>query len=174
MQDSVIMKKHALVLAALVALTAGTALAHGFKAGPVDIEHPWARATAPSAPNGSAYMVLSTHGPDSDRLLSASTPVADKAELHTHLMDNGVMKMRQVDAIEVSPGSPTALQPGGLHVMLFGLKQPLAPGKAFPLTLTFEKAGPVTVQVDVQSAGSAAPSHGGAAGPQAGGTQHKH
>lgn len=174
LQDSVIMKKHALALAALITLTAGTALAHGFKAGPVDIEHPWARATAPSAPNGSAYMVLSTHGPDSDRLLSASTPVADKAELHTHLMDNGVMKMRQVDAIEVSPGSPTALQPGGLHVMLFGLKQPLAPGKAFPLTLTFEKAGPVTVQVDVQSAGSAAPSHGGAGGPQAGGTQHKH
>ncbi|TWA77756.1 copper(I)-binding protein [Azospirillum brasilense] len=174
LQDFVIMKKHALLLAALVALTAGPVLAHGFKAGPVDIEHPWARATAPSAPNGSAYMVLSTHGPDSDRLLSASTPVADKAELHTHLMDNGVMKMRQVDAIEVSPGSPTALQPGGLHVMLFGLKQPLAPGKAFPLTLTFEKAGPVTVQVDVQSAGSAAPSHGGAGGPQAGGTQHKH
>ncbi|MDQ2105509.1 copper chaperone PCu(A)C [Azospirillum isscasi] len=168
------MKKHALALAVLTALTAGTALAHDYKAGSVAVDHPWARATAPSARNGSAYMVLSTSGQDGDRLLSASTPAADKAELHTHLMDNGVMKMRQVDAIEVAPGSATALQPGGLHVMLFGLKQPLAQGKAFPLTLTFEKAGPVTVQVDVQGAGSAAPSHGGAGGPQAGGMQHKH
>ena len=168
------MKKHALALAALIAVTAGTALAQGFKAGPVDIEHPWARATASSARNGAAYMVLSTHGPDGDRLLSASSPAADKAELHTHQMDNGVMKMRQVDAIEVAPGSPTALQPGGLHVMLFGLKQPLAQGKTFPLTLTFEKAGSVTVEVNVESAGAVTPPHGGAGGPQAGGTQHKH
>ncbi|MBP2232607.1 copper(I)-binding protein [Azospirillum agricola] len=79
---------------------------------------------------------------------------------------NGVMKMRPVDVIEVTPGSPTALQPGGLHIMLLGLKQPLVKGKAFPLTLTFEKAGPVTVQVDVQGAGAAAPSHEGMAEPQ--------
>ena len=144
-------------LAALMMFAAGTALAHGYKAGSIEIEHPWARATAPSAQNGAAYLVLNGTGKESDRLLSAATPVAEKAELHTHLMDNGVMKMRPVDAIEVTPGSPTALQPGGLHIMLLGLKQPLVKGKAFPLTLTFEKAGPVTVQVDVQGAGAAAP-----------------
>lgn len=154
-----------LTLAALMMVAAGGALAHGFKAGAIEIDHPWARATAPSAQNGAAYLVLNGTGQESDRLLSAATPAADKAELHTHLMDNGVMKMRPVDAIEVTPGSPTALQPGGLHIMLFGLKQPLVKGKTFPLTLTFEKAGSVTVQVDVEGAGAAAPSHGGMAEP---------
>jgi len=155
-----------LTLAALMMVAAGGALAHGFKAGAIEIDHPWARATAPSAQNGAAYLVLNGTGRESDRLLSAATPIAEKAELHTHLMDNGVMKMRPVDAIEVTPGSPTALQPGGLHIMLFGLKQPLAKGKAFPLTLTFEKAGSVTVQVDVEGAGAGAPSHTGMAEPQ--------
>lgn len=154
-----------LALATLMMVAAGTALAHGYKAGAIEIEHPWARATAPSAPNGAAYLVLNGTGGGSDRLVSAATPVADKAELHTHLMDNGVMKMRPVDAIEVTPGSPTALQPGGLHIMLLGLKQPLVKGKAFPLTLTFEKAGPVTVQVDVEGAGAGTPSHGGMTEP---------
>ncbi len=148
----------------LVLLGASAASAHGFKAGAVEIDHPWSRATAPSAANGAAYFVLSTNGKEEDRLLSASTPVAEKAELHTHLMDNGVMKMRPVNAIEVAPGSPTALAPGGLHVMLLGLKQPLVKGKSFPLTLVFEKAGPTVVQVDVQGAGETAPSHGGGAG----------
>lgn len=155
-----------LTLAALMMVAAGGALAHGFKAGAIEIDHPWARATAPSAQNGAAYLVLNGTGRESDRLVSAATPIAEKAELHTHLMDNGVMKMRPVDAIEVTPGSPTALQPGGLHIMLFGLKQPLAKGKAFPLTLTFEKAGSVTVQVDVEGAGAGAPSHTGMAEPQ--------
>lgn len=155
------MVKRALSVAVLLIATAGTALAHGYKVGPIEIEHPWARATAKGAQTGAAYMVLSSEGKDSDRLVSASTPVADKAELHTHMMDNGVMKMRPVDAIEVTPGSPTPLQPGGLHIMLVGLKNPLVKGKAFPMTLTFEKAGPVVVQVDVQGAGSMAPSHEG-------------
>ncbi|PWC53831.1 hypothetical protein TSO221_09915 [Azospirillum sp. TSO22-1] len=151
-----------MTLAAVLAVAAGTALAHGYKAGAVEIEHPWARATAGTAQNGAAYMVLTGHGKDADRLVSVSTPVADKAELHLHMMDNGVMKMRPVDAIEVMPGSPTTLAPGGLHIMLLGLKQPLVKGKAFPLTLTFEKGGPVTVEVDVQGAGAAAPAHEGA------------
>lgn len=149
------------VAAALLMMGAGVASAHGFKVGTVEIDHPWSRATAPSAANGAAYFVLNNTGKEDDRLLSASTPVAEKAELHTHLMDNGVMKMRPVNAIEVTPGSPTALAPGGLHVMLLGLKQPLAKGKSFPLTLVFEKAGSVVVQVDVQGAGETAPSHGG-------------
>ncbi|MBP2230590.1 copper chaperone PCu(A)C [Azospirillum agricola] len=154
------------VTAALFLFGTGGALAHDYKAGPIAIDHPWARATAPSAPNGAAYFVLNSVGPDGDRLLSASTPVAEKAELHTHLMDNGVMKMRPVNAIEVTPGSPAALAPGGLHVMLLGLKQPLVKGRSFPLTLVFEKAGAATVQVDVQGAGEAAPAH---RAPDAGG-----
>lgn len=155
------MKRFLVAATALVLFGTTAAFAHGYKAGLIEIDHPWARATASSAPTGAAYFVLNNTGKEDDRLLSASTPVAEKAELHTHLMDNGVMKMRPVNAIEVSPGSPTTLAPGGLHVMLTGLKQPLVKGKAFPLTLVFEKAGPTTVQVDVQGAGETAPTHQG-------------
>ncbi len=159
--ERVIMKRLLVAATALVLFGTATAFAHGYKAGPIDIDHPWARATAPSAPTGAAYFALHNTGKEDDRLVSASTPVAEKAELHTHLMDNGVMKMRPVNAVEVATGSQTVLAPGGLHVMLIGLKQPLVKGKAFPLTLVFEKAGPTTVQVDVQGAGETAPAHQG-------------
>lgn len=153
------MKRLLSLLAGLALLTAGAAFAHGFKVGAIEIDHPWARATAPGAANGAVYFTLTGVGADGDRLVSAASPVADKVELHMHIHDNGVMKMRPVNAIEVTPGSPTTLQPGGLHVMLLGLKQPLAKGKSFPLTLTFEKAGPTVVQVDVQGPGDMDPSH---------------
>jgi len=155
-----------LTLAVLMTFATGAALAQGGKTGSIEVEHPWARATAPSARNGAAYLTLTEHGGGVDRLVSVSTPVAGKAELHTTLMDNGVMKMRPLDTIEVTPGASTKLQPGGMHIMLLGLTQPLVNGKAFPLTLTFEKAGSVTVQVDVQGA-AAASGHGMGEAPKA-------
>lgn len=155
------MKRLIIAAAATALLSAGTATAHGFTVGTVEIGHPWSRATAPGAPNGATYLTLTNVGAEADRLLSASSPAAAKVELHTHMMDNGIMRMRPVDAVEVTPGSPTTLAPGGLHLMLLGLKEPLAKGKAFPLTLVFEKGGPVTVQVDVQGVGDTAPSHSG-------------
>ena len=154
----------ALTLAALP-FVGGTAFAHDYKQGGVHVDHPWSRATAPQARNGAAYFVLNATGADSDRLLSATSPVAEKIELHTHLMEDGVMKMRPVTAIEVTPGSPTMLQPGGLHVMLLGLKTPLVKGEKFPLTLRFEKAGELKVDVNVEDAG---------AGGGAPGNMHKH
>lgn len=150
-----------LMIAAIAAgvLAAAPALAHDYKLGNLEIAHPWSRATAPAAANGAAYMVLTANGKDTDRLVSAASPAAEKVELHTHLMEDGVMKMRPVAGIEVTPGSPTALQPGGLHIMLLGLKHPLTKGKSFPLTLTFEKAGSVTVEVAVDAAGASAGGH---------------
>lgn len=143
------------------ALLAGLALAlacalpahaHEFSLGNLHIEHPWARATAPGAANGAAYFTIELHGSGSgDRLLSAASPAAARVELHTHLQEGGVMKMRPVEAIDVQAGASTKLAPGGLHVMLFELKQPLAVGAKFPLTLTFEHAGSVTVEVEVQA-----------------------
>ena len=98
-----------------------------------------------------------------DRLLSASTPAAEKVERHTHIHDGDVMRMRmrQINAIDISPESNTRLEPSGLHLMLIGLKQPLVKGKALPMTLVFEQAGPVTVQIDVQGLKDRAPSHSG-------------
>ncbi|MDY0071646.1 MAG: copper chaperone PCu(A)C [Thauera sp.] len=154
--------KRLLKFAATMALCgAGVAFAHGYKAGSIEIEHPWSRATVAAVPTGVVYFVLRNPSQQEDRLVSVSTPVADKAELHTHIREGNVMKMRHVDAIEIAPASTTALEPGGLHVMLLGLKQPLVKGKAFPLTLVFGEAGPVTVQVDVQGASDKAPSHTG-------------
>lgn len=124
--------------------------------GAIQIETPWARESPPAAANGAAYMTLVNTGREVDRLLSASGEVAETVELHTHLMENNVMKMRKVEAIEVAPGEPTALRPGGLHIMLIGLKQPLAAGQTFPLTLRFEKAGAASVQVTVRGKDAAA------------------
>jgi copper(I)-binding protein len=153
--------KTAIILGMVLGIAgiAGATSAHEFKAGGITIEHPWARSTAASIPNGAVYLVLSNEGQQTDRLISASSPIAQKAEVHTHVADEGVMRMRPISAVEVMPGSPTALAPGGLHIMLLGLKEPLVRGKAFPLTLTFEKAGPVNMEVEVQGPGAMAPSH---------------
>jgi copper(I)-binding protein len=149
------------LLAAGVALSGAlalvsTAFAEDFTQGPITIMNPWARATAAAGATGGAFFELTTTGA-ADRLTGASTPVADQAQLHKTINDNGVMKMRPVDAIDIAPGTVTKLAPGGIHLMLIGLKQPLVKGSAFPLTLTFEKAGSVTVQVTVQAAGAGAP-----------------
>ncbi len=131
----------------------------GAQAGAIAIDHAWARATAPSARNGAAYFVLTNRGAEADRLVAASSPVAEKAELHTHQAENGVMRMRPVDSIAVAPGGTATLAPGGLHVMLLGLREPLVKGGTFPLTLVFEKAGTTTVPVSVQGAGENMPGH---------------
>ena len=114
------------------------------------VEEAWARESPPGVRNGAAYMTLVNQTGDTDRLVSASAPVSETVELHTHLMEEGVMKMRQVQAIEVAPGTPTVLQPGGLHVMFIGLEAPLVAGATFPLTLNFETAGEITVEVPVR------------------------
>lgn len=113
------------------------------------VEAPWARESPPGVKNGAAYLTLVNQGEETDQLIAASAPVADAVELHTHLTEGGVMKMRQVEAIEVAPGTPTVLEPGGLHLMFIGLAAPLTAGDRFPLTLSFEKAGDLTVEVPV-------------------------
>ncbi|MEI6560148.1 MAG: copper chaperone PCu(A)C [Rhodospirillaceae bacterium] len=154
------MNRLRITLLTLAALTlALPALAHGFKAGPIEIEHPWARATAEGAANGAAFLVLTNGGKTADRLVGTSSPAAAKVQLHAHIDDNGVMRMREVNAIDLAPDATVKLAPGGLHVMLLGLTEPLKKGKAFPLTLTFEKAGAVTVEVSVQGAGDLKPGH---------------
>lgn len=150
--------------AALVAalVTAATlALAHHYTLGAIRIEHPWARATAATAKTGAAYFVLSNDGEETDRLVSLSTPAAERAEIHVHETVDGIASMKKLDAVEIVPGSPTVFAPGGLHVMLFGLKAPLAEYATFPLTLAFETAGSITVEVQIEEAGALEPAHEG-------------
>lgn len=130
----------------------------------VDVENTWARATAAGQKVGGAYLTLKG-GSRPDRLIGASAAVAERVELHSMSMDGDVMRMRQVDAIEVPAGQQVELKPGGLHLMLMGLKQALPAGNRFPLKLRFERAGEVTVEMKVQAAGEAA---GGSA------THHHH
>ena len=142
---------------ALILGFAAPVLAADYQLGDLTIEQPWARASIGQAKTGAAYFTLNNGGEAVDRLLAVATPAAKHAALHTHLMEAGVMKMRPVDAIEVAPGAPTVLRPGGLHVMLMGLEAPLAEGETFPLTLTFERAGAVEVEVRIQGIGAMEP-----------------
>lgn len=150
-------RRHLLAAALLITAAAHTA-AHEFKAGAITIGHPWARPTAAGQPVGGGFMKFSNAGA-ADRLVAASTAVSASVELHTMRMEGDVMRMRQVDAIELPAGGTVELKPGGLHLMLMGLKQPLKAGDTFPLTLRFEKAGEVVVTVNVEVPKAAAPAH---------------
>lgn len=144
----------------------------------VRAEQPWARATAPRQTVGGVYVTLTS--PVDDRLLGASSPVAGQAEVHEMTMDGNVMKMRELaDGLKLPAGQAVALAPGGLHVMLVDLKQPLAAGQVIPVQLRFEHAPPLDLQVRVAPVGAQGP--GGMAGPgvapmgaQGSGMEHAH
>jgi periplasmic copper chaperone A len=141
----------------LIALAASLAIASAALAQPTQLEvnNAWAGATPGKAENGAAYLTIQSS--TADRLVSVSSPVAKKAELHSMSMQGAVMKMRPIDGLDVPAGQPVALKPGGEHIMLMGLNQQLHEGQSFPLTLDFEKAGPRTVTVTVEKAGAKGP-----------------
>ncbi len=117
-------------------------------------ERPWARATPAGARTGVVYVTLINNGSSSDSLLSAATPVADQVQFHTASEENGVSRMREMRTVDVTPGARVTFSPGGLHIMMVGLKQPLKEGQTFPLTLTFEKAGKIDVTVPIEKVGA--------------------
>ncbi|WP_022704366.1 copper chaperone PCu(A)C [Pseudorhodobacter ferrugineus] len=120
------------------------------------ITDPYLRVSGAMATSGAAFMVIENHGAD-DRLIGAKSDIAERVELHTHLQDaNGVMKMVHVEeGFAVAAGENHALQRGGEHVMFLGLKSVPAEGEKISLTLTFEKAGDVTVEVPLDNARAA-------------------
>ncbi len=142
------------ILAMTAALLA-TSLAPGWAAAQAVVAAPWARATAPMAKAGGAFMTISS--PVADQVLSAATPAAEMAELHQTVEQAGVMKMLPVPALDLLPGQAVTLKPGSYHIMLMGLKAPLKQGDSFPITLTFAHSQPVTVQVQVEAPGAAGP-----------------
>lgn len=144
--------KRILAIAGVAALAAaGGASAHDYQLKMLHIDHPFARATPPGARSGGVFLSVENKGDSADRLLRVSTPVAGTAELHQMVMDAGVMRMRAIAGLDVKPGARVVLQPGGYHVMLTDLKRPLHAGDSFPLTLGFEKAGSIEVNVMVES-----------------------
>lgn len=139
--------KTTLLAAAAAVAFALPALADGM----IMVQDPYARVSTMMSNSGAAFMTLMNHGAEDDRLIAARSDVAEKVELHTHIEDaNGVMKMVEVkEGFPVPAGGMHALARGGDHVMFLGLKQPLKQGDMVTLTLTFEKAGDVTVEVPV-------------------------
>jgi len=148
----------ALGVAALVVLAGKAAAAEEFKAGEISVEQPWFRATPGGAKVGAGYLTITNRSAAPDRLLSATTDVAGRTEIHEMSMANGMMRMRPLpDGVEVPANGSIALEPGSFHLMLLDLKQPLKQGDRFSGTLTFEKAGPLDVTFDVRGIGAKAP-----------------
>jgi periplasmic copper chaperone A len=140
-----------LQLAATCLLIAAASFAFAQDA-PIHIEQPWSRATPGGASTGAVYLTIDNKSHDADRLLGASSDVADKSQIHEMKVVNGIMEMREVTGgLLVPAGGSAVLKPGSYHVMLIGLKKPLKEGETIPLTLDFEKAGKVTVTVPVRA-----------------------
>lgn len=154
-----------LALSAAIGLMATAALAHGYRAGTLSIQHPWSRETAVGQAVGGGFLSISNSGNREDRLLSGTSPVAAEVQLHTMTVDGGVMRMRQVtDGIAIPAKGSVDLKPGGYHIMFMGLKRQLRQGERVPVTLRFQRAGSVTVQFAVQPVGSTGPMEAGHAG----------
>jgi len=153
--------KNLRTLAASIAIAAITtvssaAIAHEYKAGSLEIDHPWARPTIGSSKNAAAYMTLSNSGDSADTLLAVKSDAADHVTLHESRMDGEIMRMVPVKGgIEVPPHGTVELKPLGLHVMLMGLGKPLKEGEKFPMTLVFAKQGDVKVEVKIEKSPAA-------------------
>jgi periplasmic copper chaperone A len=150
-------------LAALLALV--PARADDLKAGDLVISQAWARATPKGAKIGGGYLTIENTGSAPDRLIGGSADVAGSVQVHEMSMDNGVMKMRPMDkGLTIDPGKTVKLAPGGYHLMIMDLKSQLKQGDKVPVTLEFEKAGKVTVSLDVMGVGAQGPAGGAASG----------
>ncbi|MBV4486469.1 copper chaperone PCu(A)C [Pseudomonas sp. SWRI153] len=145
------MFKKLIVLAALL-LPACFVHAHEYKVGALEIAHPWSQELPPNAPTVAAYFIIHNNGKTADRLLSVDSPIAPEAQLHEHVMQGDLMKMQQVQSVDIAPGGTVTFAPMAWHVMLLNPtdRSLLSDGKRFPLTMHFEKAGDVTVEVAVQ------------------------
>jgi copper(I)-binding protein len=155
-------RRAAACIALLAFFLAVPAHAEEVKAGDLVITQAWSRATPGGAKIGGAFLTIENKGSVADRLIGGSGDVSPRVEVHEMAMNNGVMTMRPLDkGLVIEPGKTVKLAPGGYHLMMFDLKEPLKQGDKVPVTLEFEKAGKVNLSLDVQGIGSQGP--GGAA-----------
>jgi periplasmic copper chaperone A len=146
--------KH-LILASLVVFAALPALAcEAVRVGDIEVEHAWSRATIGADRPGVVYLSIRNIGSTNDALIGVATPIAGMPMLHETVVTDGVASMPHAMSVPVPAGQTVALAPGGFHGMLMGLTQALKKGESFPLTLTFQTAGDVTVTVDVLGMGA--------------------
>jgi len=150
------MSLKASLIAAAIALAAPAAIAHDYKAGAIEIDHPWARATPRGASVAAGYFKLTNTGSTPDRLVGGTSEAAGRVEIHEMTMADGVMRMRPLkDGLELKPGETVELKSSSFHLMMVGLKQQLQQGQRIKGTLIFEKAGPVNIEYVVEGIGGA-------------------
>ena len=144
-----------------IVIAAAAALLFSIQAQAADLEvaTPFMRAAPVAGGNGAAFFVLNNHG-EADRLIAVEADISKSVEIHTHVKDGEVFRMRKVDAIAIPMHGSVELKPGGDHVMFIGLNAPIKEGTMVPVTLVFEKAGKVKIEVPVQAAGAMAPDAG--------------
>ena len=150
-----------LAVLAVFAVAAGASVlaqAHEHTKGPLTVVHPWSRATAPSQKAGGVFLRIKNASDQPDRLIGVESDLADVASLHAMIRDGDVVKMRPVKGgIEVPANGEVVLAPGGIHVMLVGLREQLIKETTIPLTLIFERAGRVEIDAVVEAAGARGP-----------------
>jgi copper(I)-binding protein len=152
----------ALLLAIALSIWAGDASAEDFSIGAMQVGNPWTRATPKGSAVAGAYLTISNKGTAPDRLVGGSSAVADRFEVHSMMMEQGVAKMRPVEGgLEIKPGETVELKPGSFHIMLLDLKQPLEKGQKVKGTLEFEKAGKVDIEFAVEALGATSSAPGG-------------
>lgn len=146
-----------LFAAMIAAVTVGSAYAHEYKIGDLVIDHPWSRATPSAAKTGAGYMTILNKGTTTDRLVEITSAAAGRIEVHQMTMDGTIMRMRPVpEGVAIGPGQSVKLEPGGFHLMMMDLREPLKQGQKVPVTLRFERAGRVTVELAVEAMGAGA------------------
>ena len=150
----------ALTVAALIAITPA-ASAHEYSAGTITVVHPWAAATPPGAKTGAAYMQIVNKGKKPVNIVKLSTAVADKVELHFMTMKKGVMRMRPLKMpLRIKANTTLELNHDGFHLMLIGLKKPLAEEEMVPFKLELEGGKTISVDLYIEAIGATASTHG--------------
>jgi len=143
-----------LFIFAATVLVASRAFAHDYNVGSIHIDHPWSRKVPKGANVAGGYLTIENRGATSDRLISGSSEIADRFEIHEMRMEGTVMKMRPLErGVEIAPGKSVKFGPGGYHLMFLDLKQSPMEAKSFKGTLVFEKAGKVDVEFTVEEMG---------------------
>jgi periplasmic copper chaperone A len=144
-----------LLMSLLLLGFAGLAHAHSYTFGAIKVGHAYAKPTAPGSDVAAVYMPILNSGTEPDELLAIESPIANVVHIHKTTIDSdNIARMTMEKTLLLPPGKPIALRPGGLHIMLMGLKKPLKAGDTFDLTLTFARAGKANIEIWVEDKAS--------------------
>ncbi|NDH62597.1 MAG: copper chaperone PCu(A)C [Alphaproteobacteria bacterium] len=133
----------------------GPAAARSFVLGGIEVVGPWARASLPATAEGGGFFMITNKGTTPDRLIAASSPVAERVEIHAITVVGDGLRMREREhGLALFPGTTLTLKPRGYHLLLTGLKAPLEPGSQAPVTLAFESAGKMDIELAIMAPGA--------------------